>query len=462
MSGTEAQVNRDSRCRRILTLGLPVLSAASLALVASACAEAPESQDDPDNEPAQVRDETHFMPESSLVGVSAAAGDPCFDWPLGGSQGGSIVPGWNTYVMQNYANRGGSEWYSNRAHSGVDLALNSGSTAYAPVYAAANGVVKCVVNANYPGWVTVIEHTMGNGTKKYTQYGHTNQPSVAFNTPVTKGQQIATLLPAQTNHSPHLHFEVRNWLNYSTGNCYGPGYATGTNHPDVQGWANPIDWHFGHRAAFPGQGVTDINQNVRNAPNISTGSIITTLTAGTRYSVSQVSPDTSGSKEWWYRLQYATNAWGWAAGYQNLGWGGEIYVVEPVRSCGSSTPPPAAPYCSANCGGGGWWCSNDGACIVNGVPGHNYHCPGNNVAPDRDQACANGCVIAPSGFPDYCRATSFCGGGAWCGNDCVNGHAKTLYNFNSSGAVSSVTHCEIGYANQNCVTAPAGSPDYCN
>lgn len=389
---------------------------------------------------------------------TAAAGDPCFDWPIGGSQGGSIVPGWGAYVMQNYANRGGSTWYDNRAHSGVDLALNSGATAGTPVYAAANGVVKCVVNANYPGWVTVIEHTMGDGTKRYTQYGHTNQPSVAVNTTVTKGQQIATVLNQSTNS--HLHFEVRNWLYYSGTNCWGPGYADGTNHPDAQGWRDPVDWHFGHRAAFPGQGVTDIAQNVRNAPNMN-GTILTTLTAGTRYSVSQVSADTAGAKDWWYRIQYATNTWGWAAGFDHQGWGGEIYVVEPVRACGTTTPPPG-PWCSANCGGGGWWCANDGACITNGVAGHNYHCSGNNVAPDRDQACALGCIIAPTGFPDYCKAGTFCGAGAWCGNDCVNGFAKTLYNFNSSGAVSSVTQCQVGYTNQTCVIASAGMPDYCN
>lgn len=127
-----------------------------------------------------------------------------------------------------------------------------------------------------------------------------------------------------------------------------------------------------------------------------------------------------------------------------------------------STVASTSPFCSASCGGGGWFCANDGSCIVNGVAGHNYHCPGNNVAPDRDQACANGCVIAPAGTPDYCRATSFCGGGAWCGNDCVNGYPRTLYTFTSSGAVSSVTQCETGFASQTCTIAPAGSPDHCN
>ncbi|MFT3765170.1 MAG: M23 family metallopeptidase [Minicystis sp.] len=120
-----------------------------------------------------------------------------------------------------------------------------------------------------------------------------------------------------------------------------------------------------------------------------------------------------------------------------------------------------SPWCSSSCAGGGWWCWNDGGCIQNGVAGHNYHCPGNNTAPDRDQACALGCNIAAAGSPDYCKYGSFCGGGAWCGNDCVNGNASTLYNFTAGGALSSVTQCSVGYANGACKIAAAGSPDYC-
>lgn len=123
---------------------------------------------------------------------------------------------------------------------------------------------------------------------------------------------------------------------------------------------------------------------------------------------------------------------------------------------------PTGPWCSANCSGGGWWCTGDGSCIVNGVSGHNYHCPGNNVAPDVDQACPAGCFAAASGYPDYCKpAKTTCGSGAWCGNDCVGGYAKTLYTFSGS-TVTSVKHCQIGYTNKTCVTAPAGTADYCN
>ena len=121
-----------------------------------------------------------------------------------------------------------------------------------------------------------------------------------------------------------------------------------------------------------------------------------------------------------------------------------------------------SPWCSANCGGGGWWCQGDGSCIQNGVAGHNYHCPGNNMAPDIDQACPVGCAVAASGYPDYCKVARSCGAGKWCGGDCVGGFAKTLYTVSSAGAVTSVTHCQIGYANKTCVTASAGTNDYCN
>jgi hypothetical protein len=126
-----------------------------------------------------------------------------------------------------------------------------------------------------------------------------------------------------------------------------------------------------------------------------------------------------------------------------------------------NSPPPPSAWCSANCGGGGWWCAGDGACIVNGAAGHNYHCSGNNVAPDRDQACALGCHIAATGYPDYCNYGQFCGGGSWCGNDCVNGYPKTLYTFTSGGSLSSIKQCQVGYASQSCAIAPAGYPDYC-
>jgi hypothetical protein len=122
----------------------------------------------------------------------------------------------------------------------------------------------------------------------------------------------------------------------------------------------------------------------------------------------------------------------------------------------------SAPWCSASCGGGGWWCAGDGSCIQNGAAGHNYHCPGNNMAPDVDQACPAGCAVAASGSPDYCKTTTNCGAGKWCGNDCVGGFAKTLYTTSSTGAITSVTHCQIGFANKTCVIAPAGTNDSCN
>ena len=165
---------------------------------------------------------------------------------------------------------------------------------------------------------------------------------------------------------------------------------------------------------------------------------------------------------------YAKNI-GWVGfelpGYQDWITGQTSGVSGPSQACAGLSQGSfcsASPYCSANCAGGGWWCTGDGACIVNGVAGHNYHCPGNNTAPDRDQACPIGCHIAPAGYPDYCNYGTFCGGGAWCGNDCVNGFSKTLYTFTAGGALSSVKQCQVGYANQTCVIAPPGSPDYCN
>ncbi|MFT3765169.1 MAG: 3D domain-containing protein [Minicystis sp.] len=193
-----------------------------------------------------------------------------------------------------------------------------------------------------------------------------------------------------------------------------------------------------------------------------------------------IAVDTSNIPLGWYVWIDSLNRWyraddtgGAITGYHidvytgtsnpNYNFTGGIYLTQTAHAATDPSPygGGGSPWCSASCAGGGWWCWNDGGCIQNGVAGHNYHCPGNNTAPDRDQACALGCNIAAAGSPDYCKYGSFCGGGAWCGNDCVNGNASTLYNFTAGGALSSVTQCSVGYANGACKIAAAGSPDYC-
>ncbi|MFY0562390.1 SH3 domain-containing protein [Archangium lansingense] len=130
---------------------------------------------------------------------------------------------------------------------------------------------------------------------------------------------------------------MRDWLYWGgvTSNCYGPGYAEGTYQPEQQGWRDPIDYYYQHRPAFPALAVSDISQAVRSAPNRS-ASTLTTIPAGTRLTVDSVMPAQDGQDDWWYRVQYDGVNWGYMAGYWDTGWGGDLYMTEPRRSCTSS------------------------------------------------------------------------------------------------------------------------------
>jgi hypothetical protein len=115
----------------------------------------------------------------------------------------------------------------------------------------------------------------------------------------------------------------------------------------------------------------------------------------------------------------------------------------------------AGPVCL---GGSGAYCGNDE--MSGASAGTLYHCPGANLAPTSSQVCANGCVVAPPGTPDYCAAGPLClgGSGAYCGNDEMSGaSASTLYQ--CPGANLSPTSSQV--CANGCAVAPPGSPDYC-
>jgi hypothetical protein len=90
-----------------------------------------------------------------------------------------------------------------------------------------------------------------------------------------------------------------------------------------------------------------------------------------------------------------------------------------------------------------------------------YQCQGANKAPISSKPCANGCVVAPPGQADYCAAGPICLGsqaGAYCGNDMMSGaNANTLYQCpGANKAPTGSQPCANG-----CVVAPPGTPDYC-
>lgn len=270
-----------------------------------------------------------------LLTSGAIAADPPgslpLDWPMGQLVGAQLVPGQNLRVMQNYANSNGD--YDYRLHSALDLAQDSGSTINAPVYAAADGVVLCAVNASWPGWVVVIEHTLTGGGKLYTQYGHLNAPSVVVGQIVNRGGQIGTVTewtPPPGPSNTHLHFEVRTF-GYWSGSCAGPGYAPLNSTPDQHGWRNPINEYFQRRPAFPGQVVANVAQSVRATPNRSGGAVIASVAANTPLVADGVHADQGGGKEWWHRVKYNASQWGYVPAYWNDGWSGDLRSTEYLR-----------------------------------------------------------------------------------------------------------------------------------
>ena len=101
-------------------------------------------------------------------------------------------------------------------HVGIDLvgAGNVGNPLTNPwnVVAAATGkVVIAGPDTSYGNWI-VIQHN--SSVPLYTIYGHVDNISVAQNTPVTQGQQIAQITSrpvalGEQSTGPHLHFQVQ-------------------------------------------------------------------------------------------------------------------------------------------------------------------------------------------------------------------------------------------------------------
>lgn len=192
-----------------------------------------------------------------------------FTYPLRSGQGvnygiptGLIVADthveWLGYGIRNLDQWGvkcyGVDW-SRAIHTGEDwYRLDGASTAGAPVYAVASGVVaKHSPGISYPGNVVIIRHRLPDGRDIYSMYGHVNNVRVVEGQAVTIGQQIAQVIhQGYTGRTPsqhpaydaHLHFEMR-WFLDGT-NIYVPGTnAYNYNYPSCT-------------YAYPGRGYTYI------------------------------------------------------------------------------------------------------------------------------------------------------------------------------------------------------------
>lgn len=272
---------------------------------------------------------SHLLLLSILCASSVAGQNLCLDWPLGDSSGGQMVPGHNIRIQQNFENTSHPS-YTPRAHSAVDLQYSVGSSANRPVYAAGDGVVRYTVTCCYPGGVVVVEHNTGSGTI-YTMYGHLGSILATNNQQVGRGMQIGTILDQGSNS--HLHFEVRNWLQYTNGTYYGPGYAQVGNTATSEGWRDPVAEIYGRREPFPGTTVWNTSRTIRSGPSTAYSSL-GTLSAGAQPTTEAVSIDTAGQGYWWHQVRYSGSNLGWVSSFAKGGYGSSIYAGEQQRSCG--------------------------------------------------------------------------------------------------------------------------------
>ena len=167
-----------------------------------------------------------------------------FDYPVGDVNGG----GWGFWHGFQYY----GAVYAGSYHAGEDW--YRGGSAYQPVFAIGNGVVR-YASGSYPGNVVIIEHSLSNGETWYSMYGHV-YAGVSVGQSVSRRQQIATIYNQAGNS--HLHFEIRNFyirneVNGAQSACGnhrnyppGPGYwpvprcnGNWNGRPADKGWVNP-------------------------------------------------------------------------------------------------------------------------------------------------------------------------------------------------------------------------------
>lgn len=108
------------------------------------------------------------------------------------------------------------DWYNaqdfgENNHLGEDWNKNSGGNTDCgePIFAAANGLITYAGDAG-PGWgnAVIIEHTLPDGTRVQSLYGHLQEISKPSGQ-VKKREQIGTVGNANGAYLCHLHFEIR-------------------------------------------------------------------------------------------------------------------------------------------------------------------------------------------------------------------------------------------------------------
>lgn len=135
------------------------------------------------------------------------------------------------------------DWYNaldfgENDHLGEDWNKNSGGNTDCgePVYAAGNGEITYSADAG-PGWgnVLIITHTLPDGKRVQTLYGHLQQ-IVRSDGEVKKRELIGRVGNANGKYLCHLHFELREESS-PMWNQAGGGYSA-----NREGWLDPSDF----------------------------------------------------------------------------------------------------------------------------------------------------------------------------------------------------------------------------
>lgn len=135
-----------------------------------------------------------------------------FNYPVGDSNGSGWLEnrhGLWWLDLYDYGGNCGAAY-----HPGIDFNQDGTSgdqDRYQPVYATAPGVV--IAAAKYGstwGNIVVIEHTLGNGSKVWSVYGHLEDFTVSVNNVIPSNRtQIGRVGKGDGSLAAHLHFEIR-------------------------------------------------------------------------------------------------------------------------------------------------------------------------------------------------------------------------------------------------------------
>jgi murein DD-endopeptidase MepM/ murein hydrolase activator NlpD len=306
------------------------------------------------------------------------AGALYFHWPMGSPDPtGELALGHGLYVMQNYANPNPD--FDNRKHAGVDLSwlndLEAHKAAGMPVFAAADGRVKCIDDKiTWPGRIVVLEHELPRSEVVYSVYGHLNDPWVVEGQTLASGEPIGSIF--DQGSLSHLHYEIRDFPYWSDKKQFG-----GTDEPEYEraptadndvicagrgykpagedalprlsdyGWQDPVRFNYRHRPPWPRPVVTtpqkslDLYKQPRTNARV-IGSIPRESTLTAHWATSRVTSTEYCrnllARDVWYQVDHGSLR-GYVPGFVCKGWRSEINVGELARLGPDWQPPTGRP-----------------------------------------------------------------------------------------------------------------------